>query len=214
MHAVGKAIGSEARSAHNGYVHDGDRGGCNTAGGVASKDCNPNTAGENGAGITLYGPNINLVRDPRWGRSQETYGECPTLTSKLTVPFVRGAQGFFAANNSAVDSRGRLLAGSCCKHLAAYDVEGIPEERSSFSAFVTAQQMWDFYLQPFESCINEAQAMHVMTALNAINGVAASADAGLLDGLLRDPADGWNFSGFVVRRYLPASARPSRNPCG
>ena len=64
-------------------------------------------------GITMYGPNINLVRDPRWGRSQEVYGECPTLTGKLTVPFVRGAQGF-SMEGAPIDANGTWLAGSCC----------------------------------------------------------------------------------------------------
>jgi beta-glucosidase len=153
MHAVGAALGAEARAAHNGYVHDGDRGTDGSPLGAGSG------AGENGVGITMYGPNVNLVRDPRcvrgsgevsilhesaaegggqwlsqalgcalsrlpvrvraafarWGRAQEVYGECPTLTSKLAVPFVRGSQGSTITGESR-DSRGTWLAGSCCKH--------------------------------------------------------------------------------------------------
>ena len=58
------------------------------------------------------------VRDPRWGRSQETYGECPTLTGKLAIPFVRGSQGADMQSGAALDANGTWLAGSCCKHYA------------------------------------------------------------------------------------------------
>jgi hypothetical protein len=72
----------------------------------------------NGVGITLYAPNINLVRDPRWGRAQEVYSEDPMLTSELTVGFVTGAQGALPINGSALEEP-QLLTVACCKHLAA-----------------------------------------------------------------------------------------------
>lgn len=192
MHAVGLALGSEARAVHNGFVHDGDRG---ADGSTYSPD-----HGENGVGITMYGPNINLVRDPRWGRSQETYGECPTLTGKLSIPFVRGSQGS-DIDGVSLNANGTWLAGSCCKHYAAYDVESYPIDRGHFSANVTADDMFEYYLAPFHDCIATAEAMHVMTSLNAVNGVATSADPDLVDGILRNFSDSWNFSGFVVTDY-------------
>ena len=90
---VGNAIALEARGSHNAFTHSADRG---MSGGIYS---------ENGVGITMYSPNINLVRSPLWGRAQEVYGEDPTLTAALGKAFVRGAQ--------AKDARsGRLLAGA------------------------------------------------------------------------------------------------------
>jgi beta-glucosidase len=130
----------------------------------------------------------------------ETYGECPTLTGKLAIPFVRGSQGN-DMSGASLDRNGTWLAGSCCKHYAAYDLESYPIDRGHFSANVSARDMFEYYLPPFHDCIATAEAMHVMTALNAINGVAASADPELVDGLLRNFSDSWGFTGFVVTDY-------------
>lgn len=87
---VGYAVGNEARAGHNGYVHKGNRG-----------------AGQNGKGMTMYAPNLNLVRDPRWGRAQEVYSEDPYLTGRLTYNFVSGGQG-------ANESTPYMMAAACC----------------------------------------------------------------------------------------------------
>ena len=76
----------------------------------------------NGDGITVYGPNMNLVKDPRWGRAQEVYSEDPRLTSALTVGYVTGIQG--AHLNGTQKDASYMQAGACCKHYVAYDVEG------------------------------------------------------------------------------------------
>ncbi len=120
MQQVGLAIGMEARGSHNGYVHEGNRG-----------------HNENGRGITLYGPNMNLVRDPRWGRAQEVYSEDPYLSAQLTTQFVSGLQNTDGPY---------LLTGACCKHYAAYDIESIPEKRYYFDAQVDTRNMWETYL--------------------------------------------------------------------
>ena len=84
---------------------------------------------------------------------------------------------------------------------ASDDLEQRPVDRGHFSANVSAVDMFEYYLPAFHDCIHVARAMHVMMALNAINGVAASADPELIDGLLRNFSDSWNFTGFVVTDY-------------
>ena len=153
----------------------------------------PRRPGCNGCGLTLFSPNLNLVRDPRWGRAQETFGEDPTLTARLLVPFVRGAQhathaghGSPAATHASHGStaepasaaRGSrktaaLTVGMCCKHFAIYDVEDRPKPRYTFNATVNARDLWESYLPAFEACVVEAQATHVMCSYNQINGTPA-----------------------------------------
>lgn len=173
LYEVGRAVGLEARGLHNGFVHMGNRG-----------------LGENGVGITMYAPNMNLVRDPRWGRAQEVYSEDPRLSGALTYNFVTGAQG-----NASVPY---MLSGACCKHYAAYDIESIPRERYFFDAVVDARNMWETYLPVFYACVVEAKAAHVMCSYNALNGVPTCADGKLMNGLLRDQ---WRWTGFVVSDY-------------
>lgn len=173
---VGTAIGVEARGIHNGRVHGGDRG-----------------AGQNGEGITLYAPNLNLVRNPLWGRAQEVFSEDPVLTGQLTKSYVMGMQG------AAVDNNGRLLTGACCKHYAAYDLEGpTPAGRKNYSANVDARNMWETYMPAFEACVAEAKGSHVMCSYNSINGVPTCADPKLLNDILRGR---FGFEGFVVSDY-------------
>ncbi len=100
VRSVGRAIATEARASHLAFTHSANRG---VGGGPWDN---------NGLGLTMYAPNVNLVRDPRWGRAQEVFGECPSLTSALVHAFIHGAQAKGQAD-------GRLLAGACCKHLAA-----------------------------------------------------------------------------------------------
>ncbi|XP_065197293.1 uncharacterized protein LOC135828788 [Sycon ciliatum] len=175
MLKVGAAVGLEARVGHNGYVHTGDRG-----------------HGENGAGITLYAPNMNLVRDPRWGRAQEVYSEDPVLSAFLTYMFVHGAQ---VGNET---SPKYMQSAACCKHYAAYDVETIPTDRYEFSATVDSRNMWETYMPVFLACVKYAQGAHVMCSYNAINGIPTCANPDLLNGILRKQ---WDWPGFVVSDY-------------
>ncbi|XP_065196530.1 uncharacterized protein LOC135828022 [Sycon ciliatum] len=176
MYRVGEAVGQEARALHNGFVHEGNRG-------------EPH---DNGVGITMYAPNMNLVRDPRWGRAQEVYSEDPVLSSYLTYAFVHAAQ---VGNGS---SPRYMQAAACCKHYAAYDLETVPVDRYHFSATVDARNMWETYMPVFRACVHFAQGAHVMCSYNAINGVPTCADKGLLSGILRDQ---WHWPGFVVSDY-------------
>eukprot|EP00118_Oscarella_pearsei_P012727 m.95985 g.95985 ORF g.95985 m.95985 type:complete len:873 (+) comp36884_c0_seq1:58-2676(+) len=174
--AVGTAIGREARAIHNGFVHEGNRG-----------------RNVNGVGITIYAPNMNLVRDPRWGRAQEVFSEDPNLTSQLTYNFVVGAQ--FGGDTASSDY---LLTAACCKHFFAYDLESEPTLRFLFSANLDARNTWETYMVPFKTCIVEARAAHVMCSYNAVNGVPSCANARLLNGVLREK---WKWPGFVVTDY-------------
>ncbi|GMH73110.1 hypothetical protein TL16_g06094 [Triparma laevis f. inornata] len=147
----------------------------------------------NGAGITIYGPNLNLVRDPRWGRGQETFGECPGLTGELVVSWVTGAQANKPREALGPDG-GPLLSGLCCKHFAAYDQNKAVE----FSANVSARSMWETYMPAFQRCVVEAQATHVMCSYNSLLGEPTCGNEDLLTDILRDQ---WNFTGFVVSDY-------------
>ena len=153
---VGGAIGHEARAAHSGFTSAGNRG---VGGGPWSG---------NGVGLHMYGPNVNLVRDPWWGRAQEVYSEDPALTSALAASFVSGAQQHAAP---AAKGDARLLAGACCKHLAAYDVE---DDRFVFDAAVSTRDMFEFYLPQFRACA-EAGVNSMMASYNSINGVSSIA---------------------------------------
>ena len=130
--------------------------------------------------------NVNLFRDPRWGRGQETPGEDPYLSSRYARRWVEGVQ--------AAPKTTSVVAGAACKHLAAYSLEGAaPHSRHSFDALVTAQDLEDSFYPAFRSCA-ASDAMGLMCAYNALNGTPACADGSLL-GLARGA---WNFSGVVV----------------
>jgi len=135
-------------------------------------------------GLTIWSPNINIFRDPRWGRGQETYGEDPFLTARLGVAFVRGLQGPDLAHP-------RVIATP--KHFVAHS--GPEAGRDGFSAQPSAQDLEATYLPAFRAAITEGRARSLMCAYNAIGGVPACANAALLvDRLRRD----WGFDGFVV----------------
>lgn len=135
-------------------------------------------------GLTIWSPNINIFRDPRWGRGQETYGEDPYLTSRFGVAFVKGLQGN--------DPR-YLKTVATVKH---YAVHSGPEElRHRFDAVVTARDLHETYLPAFEAGIREGGAMSLMSAYNAINGTPAPANKFLLTDTLRHQ---WGFQGAVV----------------
>ncbi|WP_139958804.1 glycoside hydrolase family 3 C-terminal domain-containing protein [Flavicella sediminum] len=136
------------------------------------------------AGLTFWTPNVNIFRDPRWGRGQETYGEDPYLMSKIGVAFVNGLQG----ENSKY-----MKSTACAKHFAVHS--GPEELRHHFNAEPTKQDLEETYFPAFEALVKEAKVEGVMSAYNAVYGKAASGSAFLLKETLRDR---WNFDGYVV----------------
>jgi beta-glucosidase len=135
-------------------------------------------------GLTIWSPNINIFRDPRWGRGQETYGEDPYLTSRLGVAFVTGLQGN--------DPR-YLKTVATPKHFAVHS--GPESTRHRADVQVSKHDLEDTYLPAFRATVVEGKAGSVMCAYNSVNGQPACSNAGLLqDHLRRD----WNFQGYVV----------------
>jgi len=135
-------------------------------------------------GLTFWSPNINIFRDPRWGRGQETYGEDPYLTSRLAVQFVQGLQG---------DDPKYLKSVATPKH---YAVHSGPEDlRHTFDAVVSQRDLHMTYLPAFKACIVEGKAYSIMSAYNRVNGEACSASPTLLQKILREE---WGFDGYVV----------------
>ncbi|KAG8503898.1 hypothetical protein CXB51_001855 [Gossypium anomalum] len=129
-------------------------------------------------GMTFWAPNINIFRDPRWGRGQETPGEDPVVTGKYAVSFVRGIQGDTFEGGKLGH---HLQASACCKHFTAYDLDnwkGV--NRFVFNAKVSLQDLADTYMPPFRSCIEEGKASGIMCAYNRVNGVPNCADYNLL----------------------------------
>lgn len=112
------------------------------------------------AGLTFWSPNINIYRDPRWGRGQETPGEDPFLSSEYARVFINGLQG----DEQKV---GFLKVSACCKHFAAHSIE---ENRYSFDAIVGERDLADTYLPTFKACV-ENNVSSIMTAYSAINGM-------------------------------------------
>jgi beta-glucosidase len=135
-------------------------------------------------GLTCWSPNINIFRDPRWGRGHETYGEDPYLTSRLGVAFVRGLQG---------EHPEYLKVLATPKHFAVHS--GPEGQRHSFNAVVSQKDLYETYLPAFKACIQEGKAASVMSAYNAVNGEPCSASGELLHKILREE---WGFDGYVV----------------
>ncbi len=135
-------------------------------------------------GLTMFSPNINLFRDPRWGRGQETYGEDPYLTARMGVAFVKGLQG---------DDPRYLKVAATAKHYAVHS--GPEPERHRFDAKVSLKDMRETYLPAFEALVREADVASVMCAYNSVNGQPACASEDLLFRFLRGE---WGFSGYVV----------------
>lgn len=134
-------------------------------------------------GLTFWSPNINIFRDPRWGRGQETYGEDPYLTSRLGMAFIRGLQG-----------NGKYLkTAACAKHFAVHS--GPEKLRHEFDAQATPKDMAETYLPAFEAAVKEAHVESVMGAYNRVNGEPACGSKTLLKDTLRDK---WGFEGHVV----------------
>ena len=163
IHRVADVISTEARAKHHEFARRGERG--------------------RYKGLTFWSPNINIFRDPRWGRGQETYGEDPYLTSRIGVAFVRGLQG---------DDPKYLKVVSTAKHYAVHS--GPEPERHSFDARASERDMRETYLPAFRALVVEGRAEGVMCAYNRTNGEPACASKRLFDILRRE----WAFGGHVV----------------
>ena len=135
-------------------------------------------------GLTFWSPNINIFRDPRWGRGHETYGEDPYLTGRLGVAFVKGIQG---------NDKKYLKAAACAKHFAVHS--GPENERHSFNAVVSKKDLRETYLPAFEECVKEAKVEAVMGAYNRTNGEPCCGSKTLLKEILREE---WGFKGHVT----------------
>ncbi|GAB2235348.1 hypothetical protein Droror1_Dr00025771 [Drosera rotundifolia] len=147
-------------------------------------------------GMTFWAPNINIFRDPRWGRGQETPGEDPSTTGKYAVSYVRGVQGDSFEGGSQLIKDGYLQASACCKHFTAYDLDRWDNvTRYAFDAKVTAQDLADTYQPPFKSCIQDGKASGIMCAYNQVNGVPNCADYKLLTTTARG---NWGFDGYIT----------------
>ncbi len=134
-------------------------------------------------GLTVWSPNINIFRDPRWGRGHETYGEDPYLTSRLGIRFIKGLQG----------SGKYLKVAACSKHFAVHS--GPEAIRHEFDAKASAKDMGETYLPAFEATVKEAEVESVMGAYNRVNGEPACGSETLLKKTLREK---WGFRGHVV----------------
>jgi beta-glucosidase len=164
VHHMGETISTEARAKYNQAMREDHH--------------------EMFFGLTFWAPNINIFRDPRWGRGQETYGEDPFLTGRMGVAFVSGMQG---------DDPKYLKLVSTPKH---YAVHSGPEPlRHQFNVDVSPHDLEDTYLPAFRATVTEAHAQSVMCAYNAIDGAPACANTMLLRDHLRDA---WHFDGYVV----------------
>ncbi|KAF4348835.1 hypothetical protein F8388_005132 [Cannabis sativa] len=156
------------------------------------------------AGLTFWAPTINIFRDPRWGRGQETPGEDPVVASAYAVEFVKGFQGGkstvgeeFGEKRALKDDGGSddLMVSACCKHLTAYDLEKWEGfSRYNFNAVITDQDFEDTYQPPFKSCVQQGKASCLMCSYNEVNGVPACARKDLLD-IARDE---WGFKGYIT----------------
>ncbi len=164
MEQVGDAVSTEARAKFNAQQAFGDR--------------------DIYKGLTMWAPNINIFRDPRWGRGHETYGEDPYLTSRLGVRFVQGLQG---------SDPDYLKAAACAKHFAVHS--GPEALRHEFDAKVSAQDMFETYLPAFQALVQEADVEAVMGAYNRVNGEPCCGSKTLLRDILRRE---WGFEGHVV----------------
>lgn len=164
MRRVATVISDEARAKHHEFVRKGEH--------------------NRYQGLTFFSPNINLFRDPRWGRGHETYGEDPFLTGVLGVAFIRGMQG---------DDPRYLKTVATPKHYAVHS--GPEADRHRFDARVSERDLHDSYLPHFELAIREGKAGSIMCAYNAVGGEPACSNRRLLEEIARTT---WGFDGYVV----------------
>ena len=142
-------------------------------------------------GLTMWSPNVNIFRDPRWGRGQETWGEDPFLTGEMAAEFVHGLQG---------DDPKYLKTAACAKHYAVHS--GPEKDRHTFNAIVTKRELFDTYLPAFKKLVTEANVEAVMGAYNRTLGEVCCASKLLLEDILRGR---WGFQGHVVSDCLALS---------
>ncbi|XP_023750732.1 beta-xylosidase/alpha-L-arabinofuranosidase 2 [Lactuca sativa] len=141
------------------------------------------------AGLTFWSPNVNIFRDPRWGRGQETPGEDPVLASRFGATYVRGLQ------EREDGDRERLKVGACCKHFTAYDLDNWTSvDRFHFDAIVTKQDLEDTYNAPFKSCVFDGNVASIMCSYNMMNGKPTCADKELLEDTVRGE---WKLNGYI-----------------
>lgn len=163
MHKIADVIATEGRAKYNAYSTHDDR--------------------DIYKGLTFWSPNVNIFRDPRWGRGHETYGEDPYLTARLGVAFVKGLQG-----------DGEVMkAAACAKHFAVHS--GPEDLRHEFDAIATPKEMEETYLPAFEALVKEAKVESVMGAYNRTNGEPCCGSPTLIQKLLREK---WGFEGHYV----------------
>ncbi|GER52137.1 beta xylosidase [Striga asiatica] len=140
------------------------------------------------ARLTYWSPNVNILRDPRWGRGQETPGEDPTVAARYAASYVRGLQGNGIGN--------KLKVAACCKHYTAYDLDfwnGM--DRFHFNAKVGKQDLEETYNVPFKACVSEGKVASVMCSYNQVNGKPTCADPSLLRDTIRGQ---WRLNGYIV----------------
>ncbi len=164
IHDIADVISTEGRAKYNEFVKHEDR--------------------DIYKGLTYWAPNINIFRDPRWGRGHETYGEDPYLTGQLGMAFVKGLQG---------DDPDNPKAAACAKHYAVHS--GPEGDRHHFDAKVSDQDLYDTYLYAFKRLVKDAKVEAVMGAYNRINGEPACGSKRMLKDILRGQ---WGFEGHVV----------------
>ncbi len=164
---VGAAAGIEARIKHEQYAAQGVR--------------------DLYKGLSIYSPNVNIFRDPRWGRGQETYGEDPWLAGRMGVAYVQGLQG---------DDPNYLRTAACAKHYAVHS--GPEADRHVFNAVVSEKDLHETYLPAFEACVREGKVAQIMGAYNRTQDELCCASDLLLSKTLRED---WGFEGMVVSDF-------------
>ena len=162
---VGDVIATEGRAKYNAQSARGDR--------------------DIYKGLTFWSPNVNIFRDPRWGRGHETYGEDPYLTGEMGAAFVEGIQ--------QKDEKGYMKAAACAKHMAVHS--GPESQRHSFDVSVSPKDLWETYLPAFEKLVVEAKVEGVMGAYNRLYGEPCCGSKLLLKDIVREK---WGFEGYVT----------------
>lgn len=164
IHKAGDVAATEGRAKYNAFSAENDR--------------------DIYKGLTFWSPNVNIFRDPRWGRGQETYGEDPYLTSRLGVAYVEGLQG---------DNPDVMKSAACAKHFAVHS--GPEAVRHEFNAVASKKDMAETYLPAFKACVQEAGVEAVMGAYNRTNGEPCCGSRTLIEEILRKE---WGFEGHFV----------------
>ena len=176
LQKIAGSIALEARAKYNAYSRLGDR--------------------TRYKGVTMWSPNINIFRDPRWGRGQETYGEDPVLTASLGCAFVEGLQ---------TKRDGYLTTAACAKHFAVHS--GPEALRHSFDAKATKKDLWETYLPAFEALVTQADVEAVMGAYNRTNEEPCCAHSYLMEEVLRDK---WQMC--IRDRGITSQPDPEKKP--